>query len=149
MTTAQESSFKEDVAKCLERRRQALTETERVVAAMKDTVLSHRVCAMAIPTIYAHWEGFAKEALQLYVVFLENSAVQQGDIDRMQRHQKKLNALVVLRNTIGHGGREPEFDRADVKDRQELVVELMVDLESTLHNAVDNALYKNPIGLAR
>lgn len=68
------------IADCLDRRRTALTETVRVVAAHKDTVLHQRACAMAIPMLYAHWEGFAKEVLQLYVEFLEKSAVAQREV---------------------------------------------------------------------
>lgn len=67
------------IADCLDRRRTALTETVRVVAAHKDTVLHPRACAMAIPMLYAHWEGFAKEVLQLYVEFIEKSAVSQRE----------------------------------------------------------------------
>lgn|GEM_PF-2037946 len=75
-----ETALRGAIADCLDRRRTALTETVRVVAAHKDTVLHQRACAMAIPMLYAHWEGFAKEALQLYVEFLERSAVAQRDV---------------------------------------------------------------------
>lgn len=75
-----ETTLREAIADCLDRRRTALTETVRVVGAHKDTVLHQRACAMAIPMLYAHWEGFAKEALQLYVEHLERSAVAQRDV---------------------------------------------------------------------
>lgn len=68
------------IADCLDRRRTALTETVRVVAANRGTVLHQRACAMAIPMLYAHWEGYAKEVLQLYVEFLEKSALAQRDV---------------------------------------------------------------------
>lgn len=81
MTKTPELSFKESLADCLDRRRIALTETERVVSAMKESVLFQRACAMAVPMLYAHWEGFAKEALQLYVEFLEGVKVPLSDTE--------------------------------------------------------------------
>lgn len=81
MTQRLEIRFKEGLADCLDRRRIALTETERVVSAMKDSVLFQRACTMAIPMLYAHWEGFAKEALQLYVEFLEEVELPLSDTE--------------------------------------------------------------------
>lgn len=74
------TALRSAIADCLDRRRTALTETVRVVAAHRDTVLHQRACAMAIPMLYANWEGFAKEALQLYVEFLEKSALAQREV---------------------------------------------------------------------
>lgn len=68
------------IADCLDRRRTALTETVRVVATHKDTVLHQRACAMAIPMLYAHWEGYAKEVLQLYVEYLGKTAIAQREV---------------------------------------------------------------------
>lgn len=79
-TPDQETLLRQTIADHLDRRRTALTETVRVVAAHKGTILHQRACAMAIPMLYAHWEGFAKEALRLYVEFLEHSSVAQRDI---------------------------------------------------------------------
>lgn len=67
-----ESDLKENIATLLDERRVELTETLRVVDSVRGTVLATRACAMAVPMIYAQWEGFAKEALQLYVEYLEN-----------------------------------------------------------------------------
>ena len=213
MTKTPTLSFKEGVADCLDRRRTALTETERVVSAMKETVLFQRACAMAIPMLYANWEGFAKESLQLYVEFLEGAKVPLSDIEAsllayvwtgsfrklsgtltharkvelierflsslsatlifekgereidtksnlffhvldelsvclcldikgMRQHEKKLDALVNRRNNIAHGGREQRLDEEDVDSYRTLVLSLMEDLESTLHDAVDNGRYR-------
>ena len=75
-----ETGLRAAIADCLDRRRRALTDTIRVVAAQEGTVLHAHACAMAVPMLYAHWEGFAKEALQLYIEFLEHSAVAQREV---------------------------------------------------------------------
>lgn len=90
------------IADCLDRRRNALTETVRVVAAHKDTVLHQRACAMAIPMLYAHWEGFAKEVLQLYVEFLEQSVVAQREVHSSLLAYSWSGAFNKLKGTLTH-----------------------------------------------
>jgi len=90
------------IADCLDRRRNALTETVRVVAAHKSTVLHQRACAMAIPMLYAHWEGFAKEALQLYVEFLEESAVVQREVHSSLLAYSWSRSFQKLRGELTH-----------------------------------------------
>ena len=76
-TTAE---VKEAISGCLDQRRSALTETRRVVAELRGNVLQSRACAMAIPMLYAIWEGYTKEVLQLYVEYLEKSNLPQGEL---------------------------------------------------------------------
>lgn len=90
------------IADCLDRRRTALTETLRVVTAHKDTVLHQRACAMAIPMLYAHWEGFAKEVLQLYVEFLEGCAVAQREVQASLLAYSWSGSFRRLHGTLTH-----------------------------------------------
>lgn len=201
------------IADSLDRRRKALTETMRVVVTHKNTPLHHRACAMAIPMIYAIWEGFAKEALQLYVEYLAKSAVEQRevrasllayswsgafkklsnnvthekkvelierflrsltdslsfekaereidtksnlmfevlkelasflclDISQMNDQSKNLNALVNRRNHIAHGGREQQYQHAEIEAYRNLVQSLMESLENVLGNAVESQSFR-------
>jgi len=66
------------IADCLDRRRLTLTNTKRVVLSLKDNVLQKHSCCMAIPMIYAIWEGFAKEVLQLYLEYIKESKIPQS-----------------------------------------------------------------------
>lgn len=75
-----ENELRVAVTDCLDRRRTALTETERVVAALRGNVLQPRACAMAVPMLYAVWEGYTKEVLQLYIELLEKRSLPQQDL---------------------------------------------------------------------
>lgn len=72
------SALGQGIADCLDRRRQTLTETQRVVLSLRGTVLHVHSCRMAVPMIYAIWEGFAKEVLQLYIEHIESTQIQQA-----------------------------------------------------------------------
>lgn len=61
----------EQLASDLERRRLAITKIKRVVQRVSGTTLENTAALMAIPLLYAHIEGFAKESLQHYIEFLE------------------------------------------------------------------------------
>lgn len=90
------------IADCLDRRRNALTDTIRVVAAHKDTVLHQHACSMAIPMLYAHWEGFAKEVLQLYVEFIEKSVVPQREVHSNLLAYSWSGSFRKLQTTLTH-----------------------------------------------
>ncbi|MEC4682067.1 MAG: MAE_28990/MAE_18760 family HEPN-like nuclease [Nitrospirota bacterium] len=75
-----EDSVIRQIAECHERRTLALTQTLRVIAELKNTVFFQHVCSMAIPMLYAEWEGFIKEVLQLYLEYLQKRAIPQKDI---------------------------------------------------------------------
>ncbi|HGM7062461.1 hypothetical protein JY464_07400 [Stenotrophomonas maltophilia] len=72
------STLEQGIADCLDRRRQTLTETQRVVISLRGTVLHAHSCRMAVPMIYAIWEGFAKEVLQLYIEYIEATQIPQA-----------------------------------------------------------------------
>jgi hypothetical protein len=62
MSQTGEQRLKVDIADALDRRREVLTQTTRVVDVLGGTRLNQQACAMAVPMIYAQWEGFVKEA---------------------------------------------------------------------------------------
>lgn len=71
-------TLEQGIADCLDRRRQTLTETQRVVLSLRSTVLHEHSCRMAVPMIYAIWEGFAKEVLQLYIEHIQSTQIPQA-----------------------------------------------------------------------
>jgi hypothetical protein len=75
-----DAEVKEAIADSLDRRRTALTETSRVVTNLRDNVLQARACAMAVPMVYAVWEGYTKEVLQLYIEHLEGRSLKQREV---------------------------------------------------------------------
>ena len=79
--TSDEENVKKEIADCHDRRRSDLNLTLRVIANSKGTVLFQHVCSMAIPMLYAEWEGFVKEVLQLYLEYLQKKAIPQKDIN--------------------------------------------------------------------
>lgn len=74
------TEVKEAIADCLDRRRTALTETSRVVTTLRGNLLQARACAMAVPMVYAVWEGYTKEVLQLYIEYLEGRSLKQREV---------------------------------------------------------------------
>ncbi|HEL4164221.1 MAE_28990/MAE_18760 family HEPN-like nuclease [Stenotrophomonas maltophilia] len=73
------SNLAQGVADCLDRRRHTLTETQRVVLSLQGTVLHEHACRMAVPMLYAIWEGFAKEVLQLYIEHIQSTEIPQSE----------------------------------------------------------------------
>ena len=65
--------FCEQIAGNLEQRRLELTRVRRVALAYVRTPLEAPVVRMAIPIIYAEWEGYVKEVCQLYLEHVEAS----------------------------------------------------------------------------
>lgn len=59
------------VADALDRRRLEITRIKQVVLVAKETLYEATATSMAIPALYAHWEGFVKEALTLYLEYVE------------------------------------------------------------------------------
>jgi hypothetical protein len=63
--------FRRLVADCVDRRKKEISLVLRVVANEADTVLEQTASIMAIPVLYAHWEGFVKEVVGEYIEFIE------------------------------------------------------------------------------
>lgn len=71
------SSTLEQIASNLNDRRLQFRQIERIIGEFIGNTLEHTVVAMAIPMVYAHWEGYVKEICQLYLEHIEHS-VQTG-----------------------------------------------------------------------
>ena len=68
--------FAATMADSVDRRREEISLVQRVVANEKDTTLEQTASMMALPTLYAHWEGFVKEAVGEYIEFVEKQDLQ-------------------------------------------------------------------------
>lgn len=97
-----EAKLAEGVADCLDRRREALTETLRVVASSRSTVLLDQACRMAVPMIYAIWEGYAKETLQLYVEYLGSINICQAEVSTSLLAYAWTGSFARLRDNMSH-----------------------------------------------
>jgi hypothetical protein len=63
------------VAEAVDRRREEISLVLRVVSNEADTVLEQTAAIMALPVLYAHWEGFVKEVVGEYVEFIEKQQI--------------------------------------------------------------------------
>ncbi|MGJ4948456.1 MAE_28990/MAE_18760 family HEPN-like nuclease [Bradyrhizobium sp. HKCCYLS20291] len=59
------------MADAVDRRRQEISLILRVVSNSHGSVLEQTASVMALPVLYAHWEGFVKEAVGEYIEFVE------------------------------------------------------------------------------
>jgi hypothetical protein len=73
--TVTEDEFLASIADELDRRREAVTRVKRVVAHLRGTTLEQTAAIMAIPMLYAHWEGYVKQTVSTYVEFVESQAM--------------------------------------------------------------------------
>jgi len=67
------SGLLESIAENLDQRRLELSNIRRVVLRFVGGPLESAASRMAIPMIYALWEGFVKEVCQLYIEYIEQS----------------------------------------------------------------------------
>ena len=134
MATAEEH-LKSKIADCLERRRLAVTETIRVVAEFRGNVLESRSCAMAIPMLYAMWEGYAKEVLQLYIDYLEKSSIVGTNVKSERLAYMWTQSFRKLSAKASNQGRVELIDRLKFDLNQDLkfgTQEREIDTKSNL-----------------
>lgn len=65
----------EEIADNLDKRRLEITNLRRVLLNYVDKPLEKTAIRMAIPLLYANWEGFVREVCQLYLEYVENSGI--------------------------------------------------------------------------
>lgn len=91
-----EAAFLASIAEAVDRRRDEITRVKRVVSDLKGSTLETTAAVMALPMFYAHWEGFVKEALQMYVEYVEKLQLEPADAHpvmysfSMKRRLRKL-----------------------------------------------------------
>ncbi len=106
-----EETLTKGIADCLDRRRQSLTETLRVTTSLKRTVLFDQACRMAVPMIYAIWEGFTKETLQLYLEYIESIELRQSEASTAILAYAWTGSFAKLRDTLTHDKKAELVDR--------------------------------------
>jgi hypothetical protein len=74
-------NFELQLSESVDRRRQEITHVRRVVVELRDTTLSPTAILMAIPILYAHWEGFVKESVELYIEYIERQSVAPAQLN--------------------------------------------------------------------
>lgn len=65
----------EEIAANLDKRRLEITNLRRVLLNYVGKPLESTAVRMAIPLLYANWEGYVKELCQLYLEYIENSGI--------------------------------------------------------------------------
>jgi hypothetical protein len=70
----------ESIGANLDERRRGFTGLRRVVLDYVGKPLESTAVSMAVPIIYAHWEGYVKEACQLYIEHIERTVPKGGDL---------------------------------------------------------------------
>lgn len=79
MTTPAE--FEVTLSEAVDRRREEITRVKRVVGELRDTNLAQTAMLMAVPLLYAHWEGFIKETIELYIEYIEKLDIAPNSAD--------------------------------------------------------------------
>ena len=71
------------IAGNLDQRRLEITHIRRVILNYVGMSLESRVVVMAIPMVYAHWEGYFKEVCQIYLEHVESAVSRRRDLQPM------------------------------------------------------------------
>jgi hypothetical protein len=70
----------EEISDNLDRRRFEITNLRRVLLSYVGKPLESTVVRMAIPLLYANWEGYVKEVCQLYLEYIERSGTKNCEL---------------------------------------------------------------------
>jgi len=70
----------EEISDNLDRRRFEITNLRRVLLSYVGKPLESTVVRMAIPLLYANWEGYVKEVCQLYLEYIERSGTKNREL---------------------------------------------------------------------
>lgn len=71
---------KEEISENLDKRRFEITNLRRVLLNYVGKPLELTVTRMAIPLLYANWEGYVKEVCQLYLEYIERSGTKTREL---------------------------------------------------------------------
>jgi len=71
---------KEEISENLDKRRFEITNLRRVLLNYVGKPLESTVTRMAIPLLYANWEGYVKEVCQLYLEYIERSGTKNREL---------------------------------------------------------------------
>ena len=71
---------KEEISENLDKRRFEITNLRRVLLNYVGKPLESTVTRMAIPLLYANWEGYIKEVCQLYLEYIERSGTKNREL---------------------------------------------------------------------
>jgi hypothetical protein len=137
--------FATQIAEVVDQRRAAISHIQRVVGAVKGTPLEQTAAIMAIPMFYAHWEGFVKEVMALYIEYVEKRR-----IDPSKAHPTMFSFSMKkrIRGLIANGSVESmtnfavwivdsvnqplKFDERGIDTRSNLSYETLKELCDTL-----------------
>ena len=81
MTAFEAEVFESELSQAQARRLEAITLVRRAVKELSKTSYESTCTSMALPMLYAHWEGFVKEVLQLFLEEIESKDVAMADAD--------------------------------------------------------------------
>ena len=71
---------REEISENLDKRRFEITNLRRVLLNYVGKRLESTVTRMAIPLLYANWEGYVKEVCQLYLEYIERSGTKNREL---------------------------------------------------------------------
>lgn len=146
--TAEE--FEAQIAEAVDNRREEITRIQRVAAHLSGTPLEQTAALMALPMLYAHWEGFVKEVIELYIEYIEKKAIDPSKIhptilcfSMKQRIKKLINSGSVEHMTkfaawiIKNISHPMQFDDRNIETKSNLSFENLKALCDTLRIDVD------------